>query len=309
MSPYPYTGSRYPVAPSQGYAPAGVVYRSPPPKRPKLYTAPTTGYAPGGVSYKPIPPAQRVPGGPALAGSGQPPAATTPTHTAPPYGGGATGPAFGSDPIYQQVMALANQDVANAEDAARAAREQAIVQFGDPGLANTKAFQLGQKWADAAQANPFSTLKNLLRGHLANVQQIEQNMNRSNLWSSSTRTRANQQEQTGYLGQIAGETSKTQGVLADILSQLLSAKSLAEQRRTDAAADAYARWIEAGKGADSGQTDTTPAITPGTHPTTTPPKKKTHAVVKLYTPPTAGYAPGGVSYKPIPKKHRIHYGR
>src|SRR5262245_33285278 len=80
------------------------------------------------------------------------------TTTAPAEQGGGAGAGgdnakpYEGDPIYQQIADLANKDIKDAEAAALAARQQAVLQFGDPELA--KKLGLGQKWEDAAQANP-----------------------------------------------------------------------------------------------------------------------------------------------------------
>lgn len=241
----PYTGL-IGLSPGQQLGYRGI---KPPPK-PKVFgPTPTTGYAPGGVTWKPIPPGQRVgPGGAPIGGALGPAKPGGGTTVQPEPGGQTAGgggaPPYFSDPVYQQIVAMANRDVADAQAAATAARKQLVIELGDPSLAGSLG--LGSLVAAQAQANPFSTLKNLLRGHNQNVQNIDQSANVANLWSSSTRGRQQLLEGTGYQGNIAGAESSAQQGLAQILNNLLAAQAAARDRIAAGAGDAYGRWITAG---------------------------------------------------------------
>jgi hypothetical protein len=155
---------------------------------------------------------------------------------APPAGGGDP---YASDPIYQQIVGLANANVQQASAAATAARKQVAIELGDPNLAHSLG--LGSLVEQTAQANPFSSLKSLLRSHNSNVEQTNRSLNQANLYSSSTRERGLQQEQLGYQGGIAGAAGSAQHELTTILAGLLSAQQGAAEQRAQAAADAYER--------------------------------------------------------------------
>lgn len=149
----------------------------------------------------------------------------------------APAPGYENDPVYQQIKALAQQSVADAEAQATASRKQLAIGLGDPGLANS--LHLGADTAYAAQNNPYSTLANLLRGHVGNVKGINSGTNAANLFFSSQRGKELGAEQTGYGGQRADAASQAQGVLSQIAAYLLAAKRQAAQSLLGAQGDWY----------------------------------------------------------------------
>lgn len=221
----PYTGTRRltssPTQPAQTYrAPTGDQGNPHDPAYPWYHAVPTLGPPTADPRY---PPGGGPGGGGGGGGNG---------------GGGSTDP-YADDPVYQQIVAMQNNNVAQAQASATAARKQLAIELGDPALA--MKLGLGQNIADTAQANPFSTLKNLLRGHNSNVTGIDQGTNHANLFYSSTRAHDLQGEQTGYQGNISGAEGNAQRQLAQIAAALLAAEQAAAAARAAAAGEAYDR--------------------------------------------------------------------
>ena len=197
------------------------------------YNAPPDPWMPQ-PGDQPQPPAQGAPQGPTTATSGG------------TGGGGSTGTGgssdpYANDPIYQQLVGIANENESDARGAAEAARKQLVINLGDPSLAKTLG--LDPSVGATAQANPYSILQTLTRGHNANVQGVDQGTNKANLYYSSTRGRDLQNEQTGYQGNKASAYGAAQNQLTSIAAALLAAIRQAEADKQNAAAGAYGRHI------------------------------------------------------------------
>lgn len=151
-------------------------------------------------------------------------------------------PAWASDPILQQIQALAEQNKAAAEAGALAQRQQALIAYGyDP--------TLGGEYGDAstqaaAQQNPFSVLKNLQRQHEQRQTSLNENLNKQNLFYSSYRGTQLQNEGTQYLGEQSSANQALQGAFGSIAANLLSAKQSGQQQVTQAQQDAYTRYLQ-----------------------------------------------------------------
>ena len=153
-------------------------------------------------------------------------------------------PAWASDPILMQIQALAQQNTAAAEAGALAARQQALISFGyDQSLDSSGAYG-DQNTADAAKQNPFSTLQNLKRVHDARQNQLNENLNKQNLFYSSTRGKELGNEATQYLGEQYNANQALQSNLGNIANNLLTAKQSAAGQVEQGQQDAYTRYLQ-----------------------------------------------------------------
>jgi hypothetical protein len=146
---------------------------------------------------------------------------------------------YADDPVYQQTIALANTNEKAAQAQAEASQKQLVIGLGSSSLANQLG--LGADTAAAAQGNSYSILDNLLRGHNANEQAVDQNANHQNLTYSSAHDRGLQQEQTGYQSGQYQAYQLAQQQLGQIAAALLAARQAAAEQRNAAAGDAYQR--------------------------------------------------------------------
>lgn len=146
---------------------------------------------------------------------------------------------YSSDPILQQIRALAIRNDATAESQAADARRQELLNYGYvPGLDYGD-----QATATAAQQSPFSVLAQLQRSHDQRTRSIDENTNRANLYYSSYRGQQLGNEGTNYLGDQANASQHLQGVLAQIAGNLASAKQTSQERIMQAEQDAYQRAL------------------------------------------------------------------
>lgn len=135
MSPPVATGYTFPTVTNYGSP-------LPPNKVAGLYGPPASNSYLDGVPAAPAPPAPAAPSGPS--GGGAPPSFS--------YD-------YSNDPVLQQIRALGQQSVQQARDAALAARQHLVVDYGDPALASSLG--LDGSYGTAAQDNPYSTLARL----------------------------------------------------------------------------------------------------------------------------------------------------
>ena len=158
--------------------------------------------------------------------------------------GGADLPApWASDPILMQIQAINTQNQAAAEASATTARQQALIAYGyDPTLDQQGLYDSTSR--GGAQANSFSTLQNLKRQHDQRQTALNENLNKQNLFFSSTRGVDLGNEGTQYLGEQAAANQKLQGDLGGIAANLLSAKQGAQGNVTQGETDAYGRYLQ-----------------------------------------------------------------
>lgn len=166
---------------------------------------------------------------------------------------------FQADPSYQQALALGDQSVSDAQAAASAARQQALIGFGyNDSLSSL--FGGDANLTQAAQNNPFSYLSNL--GHqyeAANTDSAKQYtdqraslidaLNKQNLTFGSTAdnatgdllkgyTTAQSEGARNYQSALAGGASGLQSLLDQISGGLLAAQNNAGQTELTAAQSA-----------------------------------------------------------------------
>jgi hypothetical protein len=160
---------------------------------------------------------------------------TPPAQQQPPAAG------WESDPVLQQIQALQQANVASAEASAQAARSQTLINFGyDPEMASLYG---DQQTAGSAKANPYSVLSELSHSHELRQQGLNENLNKSNLFYSSTRSNALGEEGRSYLGQQAGARSALASSLGGIAAGVLQARQSAQGAVTQGQTDAYTRWL------------------------------------------------------------------
>jgi len=152
------------------------------------------------------------------------------------------GPApWESDPVLQQIKSMQQANMAAAEAQAMAARQQALINFG-------YSSQLGSLYGDAgtqgaAQANPFSVLKQLDERHKLRQKGLNEALNRSNLFYSSTRGEQLGQEGQQFLGEQYQAGQKLQSLLGQINQGKLGAQQSGQAAITQGTEDAYTRWL------------------------------------------------------------------
>lgn len=144
------------------------------------------------------------------------------------------------DPIVQMVKAAGQRSVQQAEGSELAGRKQTLIDYGyDPALSSLYP---DQPTSDAAQQNPFSFLANLGHGYDVAGHNLDEQLNKQNLFYSGYRgtqlgelaRSEGQQQAAGY-----GNLQHTLGALSDAL---LKARADAEGANLNAAGDAYGRY-------------------------------------------------------------------
>jgi hypothetical protein len=209
---------RYPRRrrPTNRNGPAGTAPNAPGPRR----------------TNAPLPPGQTPPiGPPGGVGGGQAPA------------GGTGLPPWAADPILVQAQAAYQKQLADAEASALAQRQQLLVGYGDPNLANSLLGE-GNPYSQAAEQNPFSVLSNLRHGYEQEQTGLNEGLNRANLFYSSTRGNQLGELARGYQGQQAQAAGDIQSQLGGITSALLGSRQQGEQDLMGAQEGAYGRWLE-----------------------------------------------------------------
>ena len=198
----------------------------------------TTGY-----------PNTAVGGGPA--GGGNPgvtspgpttPGTTAPQSTAPPTPA-ASPPTYDylTDPVLVQINAQQQMVIAQAQASALAQQKAALIAYGDPSLAMSV---LGdQATADAAAANPTSTLATLAATNATNIRSTNETENKSNLFYSSDRGYQLGLGQQAYLANQASAASSLQSSLGGISTNLLASEQAAYNAEAQAQEDAYNRAL------------------------------------------------------------------
>lgn len=161
-------------------------------------------------------------------------------------GSGSSAPAppsydFTTDPILQQVQAAMAQADANAQADALQAREQLLLQYGDPQLA---AAILGSSdpMVQAAGQNQESTLAMLGRGYKQNLRNYDTTLDPSLVFSGA-RIRGENQLGQNYQDALAKAAAAIQSGLQGITTNLNSRLASDQQQVLQALSDAYTRAI------------------------------------------------------------------
>ena len=147
---------------------------------------------------------------------------------------------FDDDPILARIRAYNQQQVANAESAALAARKQAEIGYGyDPNVQYEDAAT-----QEAAKQNAFSTLAQLLFNHGERGRSLDESLNKSNLFYSGERARQLGLEGRQYTLENSQANSAFQNQLGQIAQMVLQAKNAAQERELQAEEDAYNRALQ-----------------------------------------------------------------
>jgi len=161
----------------------------------------------------------------------------------PPSGPPAAPPSpWASDPILLQAQAAYQQALATSQATAAARQQQLLTAYGDPALARS-ILGADSPYATAAEQNPFSTLASLRYGYGQAQNALNENLNKANLFYSSTRGNALNEQARGYQEQTYGAGQEAQAGLASIAEMLLGSRTDAEEARRAAEEDAYERWL------------------------------------------------------------------
>lgn len=148
-----------------------------------------------------------------------------------------------SDPVLQQIRGMQAANVAAAEAQAQAARQQALISYGyDPAL-EAQGVYGDAGTAGSAKANPFSTLSSLSQQHQQRQKNLNESLNKANLFYSSTRGTQLGQEGQQYLGEQYQAGQKLQSVLGQIAQGRLGAQQTAQGDITQGTQQAYDRWL------------------------------------------------------------------
>ena len=199
-------------------------------------------------------------------------ATTSPTYAGPgssaSHGGS---PGTYGDPAYELAKAFAIRSRKEAQDRALAKRRAAAIQYGSAaGLEGV----LGGDFASVAQQasqNPFSVIANLKYGYDRGVSDLEEQLNKANLFYSGYRGEqlgdaAHQYQQAGY-----NANTQFQGLLTDVADQLAAALMAADQAEMMAALNAAAGSFPGGGGGGGGEGGGGSGYPPGTFGLAHPP--------------------------------------
>lgn len=164
---------------------------------------------------------------------------------APAWSVAPTGPAppppvsWEGDAILQGIKAQQTASLAGLRANALSNRKQALIDFGyDQNLSDLYPDQAN---AEAAKANPFSILANLAHQHTQREGNLNESLNKANLFYSGYRGKQLGEEGRQYLGEQAGASSALRNLLAGITTNLLSAESGSASTVSGAESDAYTR--------------------------------------------------------------------
>jgi hypothetical protein len=173
----------------------------------------------------------------------QQPQTTPPPGTGGGGGGGATSADYTSDPILARIRALGAQRVTEAEANALMQKQRLAIGYGDPAFA--RKIGVDESFAKAAEANPFSTTKELARGKKRrDVFDINRPLSDyKNLFYSSERGRQLSVSGESYLRDQASAQSAVQQQLEQITQAVLQAKLQAQADEIAAEQAAYERAL------------------------------------------------------------------
>jgi hypothetical protein len=145
-----------------------------------------------------------------------------------------------TDPVLQQMQAMAQNQRAQAESGALKLRKQLAVDYGDSAYGNTIDSATGQ----AAEQNPFSILANLRTQYGRNQGNLEEDLNSHNLFYGGARIKALSDALHDYQGQQAGAAGAEQNALGGIDQNRIAALMQADRDEQSAYTDAYNRQLQ-----------------------------------------------------------------
>lgn len=235
------------------------------------------------------------PSAPAAAalGGGAAAAASSPANTSP-AGPAPAGFNETADPILAQIKAAGQRGVQDAASAALAGAKNDLINYGSAQVPQslrelyssatpTSDALLGdlpqnailgalndQGTAQAASANPYSTLAKLMQAHNANTVGIDQASNANNTYYGSAHANQLGQEGQDYLGAQDTAAQNLQALLSGENQNVLGAIGTAHDSYLQQLPTAYDRWIQAG---GTGATTPTPGDGSGGGGTTTDPNQ------------------------------------
>jgi len=178
----------------------------------------------------------------------QPPTQTSDSAPASPPSPGGGGLDFSTldysnDPILARVRALAQSQIAQAKADALRQEQQLAIGYGDPAFA--RSLKLGDSYAQTAEQNPFSTVKELDRTYKRRDQGINSDLSdHHNLFYSSTR--ANELSLSGEqnLRDHATAERAVQDRVSQIQQQLVQVQLAAQAMEIQAEQEALQRAIQ-----------------------------------------------------------------
>lgn len=149
-----------------------------------------------------------------------------------------------TDPVLQQIQAMAGQSDQQANASALRQREQLLTGYGDQNLA---AAVLGQNdpYVQAAANNPTSTLAQLRTQHDQQLHDLLEQLNQANLFYSGNRIVQEQRGAQDYQNQLANAAATVQNSLDTIGGNLASALASSQAQRIQGLQDAYNRALQA----------------------------------------------------------------
>lgn len=175
-----------------------------------------------------------------------------------------------TDPAVAAQTAYGTMADQQAQAAALRARQQSLLGYGDPALAQAV---LGDgTWAGLAGNNPNSTLAQLARTRDQNLKTLDDGLNANNLIYSGNRVVQETQQAQDYQSALAQAAAQEQSALGGIDSTLTGALQGTQQQNIQAIDDAATRAMNNAvtTGIDPGK------VTYDTgHPTAPAPAKKT----------------------------------
>jgi hypothetical protein len=146
---------------------------------------------------------------------------------------------FSGDPILARIRALNAQNISQAEASALAQRKRAEIGYGyDPALQYEDS-----STQEAAKQNPFSALAQLLFGHTQRAGNLDESLNKANLFYSGERGKQVGLEGRQYTLEQTNAQGNYQNTMDAIAQAVLQAKMQAQQQEVQAESDAYGRSI------------------------------------------------------------------
>lgn len=202
------------------------------------------------------------------------------------------------DPVLARIQAMSSMTVANAQAEAAALRKQALIDAGDPTIAQSVGAD--QNTIDAAKANTLSTEARLQRDIAERARMSDEALNQQNLFYSGARVQNLQQQQQGALEARTDFGARLRALLQSITTTLAQrqAQAIADQAAAGGGYGGYGGY--GGGGGDGGGGTPPPAPPPGSPPPDntvyqagapdTPPPAAALAPYVIYTapPPTGG---------------------
>lgn len=164
----------------------------------------------------------------------------------------ATNP-FDTDPAYLAALAAEQQGIQAADAALRAAQEQAIVGFGDPGLADALGISVSPQTRQAAEQNPHSTVKRLGEQRDEGQRGIVNNLAAHGILFSGDLGYKTGENQKQYARNVYDQQQSLLGSLGQIGRDTLAQKQTLHQGTVSALEGAYTRAIQNPYGAAPAQ--------------------------------------------------------